>query len=249
MANHLKREKQTIGEAMEQANLTRPLFESDREKDAFIVRLLVHHLFSPDDIDWLARFREFNLDDDEARALVVVREIGAIDNSVYRSLNRVDTLMASAHLRRLRDAGLLTQKGKGPATYYILAETLSSDAAGNPAVRDRTPADKETESSQTVGFQALAAGLGDLPAGLRQELEGMGKRSTPEQLRHAIVRLCAWRAMRPSDLAKCLRRTQPHLLEKHLRPMVREGVLEYVYPDNPAHPKQAYRAVDTARRE
>ena len=36
----------------------------------------------------------------------------------YRHLNRVDVLNASTHLRRLRDRGLLEQKGKGSDTYY-----------------------------------------------------------------------------------------------------------------------------------
>ena len=54
----------------------------------------------------------------------MVREASAIDNATYRALNKVDTLAASAALRRLRDAGLLTQKGRGSATYYVPAERL-----------------------------------------------------------------------------------------------------------------------------
>ena len=48
-----------------------------------------------------------------------VRELGAIDNAAYRSINRTDTLNASTHLRRLRDLDLLTMKGSGNRTYYI----------------------------------------------------------------------------------------------------------------------------------
>src|SRR5262245_24497750 len=42
-------------EAMATANLTPVLLESDRGRDEFTLRLLVHHLFSPEDIKWLAR--------------------------------------------------------------------------------------------------------------------------------------------------------------------------------------------------
>lgn len=55
--------------------------------------------------------------DEESRALVFVRELGAIDNAAYWSINRTDTLNASVHLRRLRDLGLLEMKGAGNRTY------------------------------------------------------------------------------------------------------------------------------------
>jgi ATP-dependent DNA helicase RecG len=100
-------------DAMAQANLTAPLFESDREKDTFTVTLLVYHLFGPQDLKWLSGFKDCSLSEDEARALIFVREVGAINNSAYRDINRLDTLTASGHLRRLRDLDLLEQKGKG----------------------------------------------------------------------------------------------------------------------------------------
>jgi ATP-dependent DNA helicase RecG len=111
---------------MHKVNLTIPLFESSSERDSFAVKLLVHHLLSPEDVEWLAQFKNCRLSDDEARALIVVRETGEIDNLMYRYINYVDTLTASGRLRRLRDLGLLEQKGKGPATYY----TLSPDIFG-----------------------------------------------------------------------------------------------------------------------
>ena len=111
-------------EAMEQAGLTPPLFESDRAGDQFVARYFFHHFLGAEDIAWLARFRDAQLSSDEAKALIVVREAGAIDNATFRALNKVDTLAASAALRRLRDAGLLAQKGRGSATYYVPAARL-----------------------------------------------------------------------------------------------------------------------------
>lgn len=130
-------------EAMEQANLSQPLFESDRDRDEFTVRLLVMHLLSPADWEWLSQFRDCNLENEDARALIVVRELGAIDNAVYRSINRVDTLAASGRLRRLRDAGLLKQKGKGAATYYLpggrLLAALGSQTPPEPLRSESEP--------------------------------------------------------------------------------------------------------------
>ena len=105
-------------EMCERAGLAPPLFESDRGQDQFTLRLFFHHFLGPDDLAWLARFKERRLSEAEARALVVAREAGAMDNQTYREINKVDTLAASKALRRLRDAGLFTQKDRGSATWY-----------------------------------------------------------------------------------------------------------------------------------
>lgn len=117
-------------ESMEQAGLTPPLFESDRGNDQFVARYFFHHFLGEDDIAWLAQFRDVHLSDEEAKALIVVREAGAIDNATYRELNKVDALAASGALRRLRDAGLLAQKGRGSATYYVPTERLGTNGEG-----------------------------------------------------------------------------------------------------------------------
>lgn len=82
-------------QSMAQANLTPPLFESDRGNDQFLARYFFHHFLGADDIAWLAQFKDLHLSDDEAKALIVVREAGAIDNGTYRELTKVDTLAAS----------------------------------------------------------------------------------------------------------------------------------------------------------
>ncbi|OGB31177.1 MAG: hypothetical protein A3F78_05435 [Burkholderiales bacterium RIFCSPLOWO2_12_FULL_61_40] len=90
-------------ESMEQAGLTPPLFESDRGNDQFVARYFFHHFLGAEDIAWLAQFKDLHLSEDEAKALIVVREAGALNNGTYRELTKVDTLTASQALRRLRD--------------------------------------------------------------------------------------------------------------------------------------------------
>lgn len=86
-----------------------------------------------EDLAWLAKFKDLHLTIDEAKALVVVREAGALNNSTYRELTQVDTLSASQALRRLRDAGLLAQKGRGAATYYVPTDKLlEKSLSANP---------------------------------------------------------------------------------------------------------------------
>ena len=107
-------------EKMREANLTLPLFVSNRDRDDFHVTLFTHHLLDGNDLEWLTQFKNYGLSNDEAKALVVLRQMGMINNLIYRKSNDCDTLTASDHLRRLRDSGLLVQERKGSATYYIL---------------------------------------------------------------------------------------------------------------------------------
>ncbi len=113
---------------MADRSLSPPVLQSDRTGNNFLAILLFHHFLSQDDLDWLATFAEHNLSDDERKALVSAREVGAIDNSSYRNLNRgTDTLSASRHLKRLCDFDLLLKKGQGTSTYYVpTAKLLTS---------------------------------------------------------------------------------------------------------------------------
>jgi ATP-dependent DNA helicase RecG len=109
----------TVRKRMKEAQLTPTTFEADRERDAVLALQLLHHFLGPEDLVWLNQFEAFHLDESDSMALLYLREVGAIDNAVYRSLSSLDTLKASAKLRHPRDLGLLEQKDKGPATYYV----------------------------------------------------------------------------------------------------------------------------------
>jgi ATP-dependent DNA helicase RecG len=107
-----------------ETNLAPPAFASDRGRDQFVATFFLHNLLDADDLAWLANFTSVNLTNGEARALVHVREAGQITNAVYRDLNGVETLDASAHLRRLRTLKLLHQHDRGAATFYTPTEHL-----------------------------------------------------------------------------------------------------------------------------
>ena len=100
------------------------------------------HVLEPETLAWLARFDDLALSRDERQALVFLWETGEIRNEDYRNLNSVDTLAASAGLRRLRCLGLLTPHDKGAATYYTPGTRLL-DALGetgsSPGTRHHLP--------------------------------------------------------------------------------------------------------------
>ena len=250
-------------ESMEQAGLTPPLFESDRDNDQFVARYFFHHFLGEEDIAWLTRFRDLHLSDEEAKALILVREAGAIDNATYRDLNKVDTLAASQALRRLRDAGLLAQKGRGSATYYVpterlvleealssnlevLSSNLAEDLSSNPPALSSNPqfASDELARVPTRFDEELRNSLLDsLPGSLAARLGAIGQRHPPQEIRELVVALCALRDWPVEELASLLRRNPEVVRQNYLRPLMRDGRLVMAKPNEPNDPQQAYRAV------
>ena len=239
-------------ETMEQAGLTPPLFESDRGHDQFVARYFVHHFLGVDDVAWLAQFKDVQLSSDEAKALIVVREAGAIDNANFRALTKVDTLTASTALRRLRDAGLLVQKGRGSATYYVAAERLGLDTlSGTPQpLSSNLPAlssNLESLSSNPANAENEAARtslLDGLPGSLAARLGSIGRRHPPQETQDLVVALCRLRAWRVDELALVLQRNPEVVRQNYLRPLMRDGRLAMTRPEEPNDPQQAYRATE-----
>lgn len=247
-------------ESMEQAGLTPPLFESDRGNDQFVARYFFHHFLGAEDIAWLAQFKDLHLSEDEAKALIVVREAGALNNGTYRELTKVDTLTASQSLRRLRDAGLLAQKGRGSATYYVPTDRLvDSGLSGKPEVLSSKP---DGLLSNPLGLLSnpvsllsdpLEAAFDDarrrellngLPGELAASVGAIGQRHPPDEVRALVIALCQFRAWRTEELSDLLRRRPETIRQHYLRPLMREGRLTMTNPQEPNDPQQAYRAVE-----
>ena len=159
---------------MESAHMALPTYESKREENSFTMRLLLHHFLGEEDLAWLARFSKYDLDDGQQKALIFLREAGAVDNRVYRQLSGCDTLKASAKLASLRDDGLLVLKGKGSATYYVPGplfydlQDKGTGLQGNGAkVEDNRTRLRDNESR-----------LGDNEAAMLNSGSGMGNNSS-----------------------------------------------------------------------
>ena len=166
-------------EMMDRAGLTPPVFESDRGRDVFVVaRYLFHHFLGASDVAWLGQFRDLHLSDDEAKALIFVREAGAIDNASYRELNRVDTITSSQALRRLRDSGLLIRQGKGSATYYLPGPRLQSVTQADDGINDGdVNASKDNASSASERLPREFNGLPREFDGLPRQFDTLPRES------------------------------------------------------------------------
>jgi ATP-dependent DNA helicase RecG len=237
-------------ELMQQHDLLPPTFESSRRPDQFVATFLFHHFLGPADLAWLRALTPQALSDEDARALVAVRELGAIDNAVYRNINRTDTLDASTHLRRLRDLDLLSMKGSGSRTYYVPGSAFSAIAPeawgaiptsltgdthqGQPDTHQVGP-----NTHQPSGAIARSA----LPAALLAQLPHPGTKPRRAVMRAVLVNLCAWKPLSARDLAALLgRQDHKHLVRELLTPMVAEGLLAHTIPGMEKHPDQRYTA-------
>lgn len=241
---------------MQEAALTPPTFESDRSGNQFVVTMLFHHFLSPSDLEWLKRFADSKLTDEEARAVIFVREVGAINNRAYREINEADTLNASQHLRRLCRHDILKMKGKGTAAYYVLADghvkrkgDHKSDRLDSKSGRLEAKSDRlEAESGRLEGESDRLEThrdelIRELNLSLQARLGQLQRRTPKEVLRRLIRDICDERPMMISELAILADRGRSYLMEEYVTPMVREGLLEMTFPETPSHPVQRYRAI------
>jgi ATP-dependent DNA helicase RecG len=234
----------------------------------FSVTLRNAPTISPADAEWLASLQAEPLSDGQARAMALARIRGQVSNADLRDATGLDTLAASVELRDLRDRKLLELRGAGSASFYVVgsrAEALAHARTSGTAVGGHAPLDEEQTGGlpgqngglpdQNGGFDDENRGVPDAsldpaallagaPAALRTAVANLGGKPAPADLRSVIVQLCELRWWTPRELAAVLgRKDTSNLSEKHLSPLVKEGRLERRYPDNLAHPSQAYRAV------
>ncbi len=243
----------TMRTLMEKAELMPPTFESDHGNNQFTARLLLHHFLNETDVKWLMQFNQYELDDSQKRALIFVREVGAIDNAAYRQLNGFDTLRSGMNLRGLRDKEILLQKGKGRNTYYIpnpacpfwdqdKTEKVTLVGARPGAISE--PVKGLSAPVQPLSEPVRAALVNQFPPEIVEKLPDFtGRISDKTDLSNFICQLCSYSDLSVSDLSILLNKGEKYLLSNFIKPLREAGRLEYTHPEMPNHPQQAYRTV------
>lgn len=234
----------TMRKLMEQAEMVPPTFDSNHSDNQFTVRLLLHHFLSEEDITWLQTFNDFQLSDSQKRALIFIREVGAIDNSAYRQLNGCDTVKASGELRNMREWGILSQKGKGRATYYIPDLAFHNPELGISSLPDNPGALSDNPDTLPNNPGALSDNL-ELPVHLQEIVSQLGRRTKDKDMKEAILGLCSWKPFTMKQLAQILGRNEKYMYG-FITPLRESGQLTYTIPDMPNHPEQAYRTVESS---
>lgn len=241
----------TMQRLLNQAGLTKPIFVSNRESNHFTATFLLHQLLNEDHLRWLQQFRSLNLSNDEAKALVLIKEMGAIDNAALRAITDLDTLQASQLLRKLgQQRGLIDKGGRGSASYYKPTMQLQS-RMGDQNTNDHTSNTQELmPNTQELGTntQELAPNTQQFPEQLQSALHSLTPKTRKPQLQHIILHLCALRAYSAEALAIILNRKLEALRVSHLSPMRKEGLIDYLYPKVINHPEQAYITTEKGKR-
>ena len=251
---------------MERSHLAPPTFESSRESNHFVARLLLHHFLNEADLNWLNLFDEYQLNDNQKKALIFVREAGAIDNQTFRQICGVDVLKSSLDLRKMRDDELLEAKGKGRATYYIPGNTfiaLSSAFYDDSALPITDSALPPAESALPLAESALPITESALPPvesalppvegapvnltvlrseltpDLIYEIDNLKVKSKPSDIQNLIQNLCLRRPYRLIEISTLVGRSPKYTFRKYIQPMMNTQI-EYLYKDMVNHPDQAY---------
>lgn len=242
----------TVRRLLQELGLTAPVFSSRQLENQFTAIYLLHQLLGEEQLRWLHQFSHLHLTDDEAKALILAAETGAVDNAALRAVSGLDTLAASQTLRRLHhDRGLLVKGGGGPSTYYQLAELpvlplFDAPQTSSPCELNAT----STLNASELGADAsdLGADTSELPSPLLAAIAALSPKPRKEKLRPLILWLCAIRPQSAEQLARQLNRQVVPLKTGHVNPLrEQQGLLEYVHPEVINHPQQAYRTTEAGR--
>lgn len=221
----------TMRRLLKEAGLEAPVFLNSVVDNQFKSIYLLHQLMGEKQLAWLGQFATLCLNHDEAKALILAYEIGAVDNAAIRAISDLDTNSASQVLRKLHHGlGLLVKGGAGSATYYQLNyEKIDAQIDVNRTGLDTNASDLDTNASDLK-----------LPLALQEAIKGLSSKPRKEILWPVILQLCNLSPMTSQGLATIFNRREDHLKTNHLSKMRREGLLNYFYPEVINHPDQAY---------
>jgi len=253
----------TIRTLLREANLEEPSFVSNVTGNSFRATYSLNQLMSKEDLLWLGQFKGYELNDNEARALLIAKNLGAVNNSTLREDTNLDTLQASHVLQRLsKEYDLLVKHGAGTATTYTLnwtrlqafetphleAET-SHLSAETPHLGTETPhlgAETPHLGAETPHLGAETPHL-EMVDALRQAVENLGYRPRKEKIFSVIINLCLFKPQTKEELMQKLDKGE-QLIRKYLKELREKGIIEYVYPELPNHPYQAYRVTEYGKK-
>jgi ATP-dependent DNA helicase RecG len=228
---------------LSEAGLTPPVFASEVIKNQVVSTYLLHQLLGEEQLAWLTQFKSLQLTPDEAKALILAKETGAVDNAALRAISDLDTLEASNVLGKLyRQHGVLVQGGAGSATYYELVEHLLDSNTGDLG---SNAGDLEANTGH------LGSNTGDfdqLPEQLFEMINVLSPRARKDKIRSIVLWLCAIHPMKADNLANLLGRKVKALKESHLNILRDEkGFIEYLHPEVINHPSQAYKTTQKGK--
>ena len=213
-------------------------------------------------MEWLAQYASFDLTNEQKLALVFVREVGAIDNAMYRQLDSSIThARARLEIHKLCDLGFLEKKGQGRNTYYIRTSKVVSLGERLRPQNEKIPPQHGTLGEKippqhgTLGekippqhgtFEIESQPksrnelLRELPKGLQERVAKLGKWASREKVSQLLVDLCAFKPYSYEELALIIQRAAKPMKDKYIKPLRLANKLFYWIPEMINHPLQKY---------
>lgn len=238
----------TMRRLMKEAGMMPPTFESDRSRNIFTTRILLHHLLPEEDIQILSKI-PYELNDNQKTALIFLREVGAVDNITYRQLSGVGTREATADIKQLESDSLISMHGQGRRAYYTPTEQLLKLLAKDANATSSEPNATSLEPNATSSEPNATSSNVNVPVSLQTKMESLGKRVSPATMSELVIELCTVQPYSSNEIAAILRRSEYHIINRVIRPLLDEKKLFYTIPEMINHPKQKYTAIPKKRSE
>lgn len=178
----------------------------------------------------------------------------------YRN-RRIGDFLKELHLTEGRCTGVpkihkaMEANGSPPAIfetddescYFLTVLPIHSEAGRRVTVSGQnTPVEEQTHpytgvfGSKTHPYMGVFP-METLPQELLVLINNFNKRSSVKDLRSLIQKLCAWQPLTAQQLVEILKRKdKKHFVRSYLTPMVKEGALKYLFPEDEDSPNQAY---------
>jgi ATP-dependent DNA helicase RecG len=179
-------------------------------------------------------------------------------NDILSAVNAgEDTADITRLLQDLVAKGLLVKDGYGRWASYRLAERLAGSRHKEEGTTDITPGDSRhngENSSHNTGNSSHSNGNSlhnDGDASLSEQFDPVflkiaenartKSRLAPEVMQDLLIELCAVRELTLDEIGSLLQRNPTGIRHRFLSPLVQSGRMQLRFPQEPNHPKQAYK--------
>jgi ATP-dependent DNA helicase RecG len=173
--------------------------------------------------------------------LILAHQSGEISNADIQCYSREHPRDIGECLKRFVNNGWLERSGRGRGTQYALPHKGQPDLLSlipssehyEPSSEHYEPSSEhyEPSSEHYERLRKIAAPIRD---------KG---RTNKELVEQVILELCSEHYLQLRTLADLLSRAPNSVRNHYVNPMLKQGLLEARFPDEPTHPQQAYRTL------
>ncbi|MEG3838937.1 RNA-binding domain-containing protein [Microcoleus sp. herbarium14] len=180
--------------------------------------------------------------------LILAHQSGEISNADIQCYSREHPRDIGECLKRFVNNGWLERSGRGRGTQYALPNKGQPDLLSlipssehyEPSSEHYEPSSEHYESS-SEHYESSSEHyerLRKIAAPIRDK-----GRTSKELVEQVILELCSEHYLQLRTLADLLGRAPNSVRNHYVNPMLKQGLLEARYPDEPTHPQQAYRTL------